>query len=85
MICRLSAHLAIAEVREAAMQELMDKIGTRGVAAVAGLVLIVIGGVLSLGIGMDYAWPRPGLAIIGIGVCGIGYWALSSNNDSYNF
>ena len=67
------------------MQELMNKIGTRGMAALGGLVAILIGAVVTLGIGMDYAWPRPGLAIIGLGVCGIGYWALSSNNDSYNF
>jgi hypothetical protein len=67
------------------MQELMDKIGTRGVAAAAGLVAMVIGLAVTLGVGMDYAYPRPGLAIIGLGVCGVGYWALSSNNDSYNF
>jgi len=49
--------------------------------AVAWLGLIVFGLVVILTTGMT----RAGLLLMGLGICSIGYWALSSSNKDYNF
>src|SRR5262245_46440978 len=48
---------------------------------VAGVGLIIFGLAIILITGMT----RFGLLVMGLGMCSIGYWALSSSNKDYNF
>ena len=46
-----------------------------------GIVMMISGFAIIFGTGAT----RAGLAVIGLGVCSIAYWGLSSSNKDYNF